>query len=67
MVDKFMQYRKINSLKYYIIVEPEKCLVLCHGKDEHGQWDMISYTKKDEIIQLSSLNIALPLEEIYKP
>ena len=69
MVDKFIQYRKINSLNYYliVIVEPEKWLGLCHSKDAQGEWDMISYTKKDEIIQLSSLNIALPLEEIYKP
>ncbi len=65
MVDKFIQYRKINSLNYYLIVEPQKCPVLCHTKDEQGEWDMASYTKTDEIIQLTLLNIALPLEEIY--
>ncbi len=65
MVDKFIQYRKINSLNYYLIVEPQKCLVLCHTKDEQGEWDMASYTKTDEIIQLTLLNIALPVEEIY--
>jgi len=66
MVDKFIQYRKINSLVYYLIVEPEKCLVLCHAKDEKGEWDMTSYTKNDEIISLSSLNISLPVQDIYK-
>ena len=66
MVDKFIQYRKINSLVYYLVVEPEKCLVLCHSKDEKGEWDMISYTKPDEIISLPHLNISLPLQEIYK-
>ncbi len=66
MVDKFIQYRKINSLVYYLIAEPEKCLVLCHTKDEQGEWDMISFTKFDEMIQLSLLNIInLPLKEIY--
>ncbi len=66
MVDKFIQYRKIPSLAYYLIVESEKCLVLCHNKDEQEEWDMISYTKTDEIIQLTLLDITLPLEEIYK-
>ncbi len=29
MVDKFIQYRKIDSLQYYLLVEPQKLLVLC--------------------------------------
>jgi Uma2 family endonuclease len=66
MVDKFIQYRKINTLTYYIIIEPEKCLILCHTKDEQGEWDMTSYTKYDEIIQLPALGISLPVEAIYK-
>ena len=66
MADKFIQYRKINTLKYYLVAEPEKCLVLCHNKDENKEWDMISYTKIDEIIPLPTLNINLPLAEIYK-
>ncbi|HEV2832876.1 MAG TPA: Uma2 family endonuclease [Hanamia sp.] len=66
MVDKFIQYRKINSLNYYLIVEPEKYLVLCNFKDENGEWNMVSYTKPDEIIQFPNLNIFLSLADIYK-
>ncbi len=66
MVDKFIQYRKINTLSYYLVIEPQKCLVLCHSKDENGEWDMISYTSPDEIIYLPVLDIALPIQEIYK-
>ncbi len=66
IVDKFIQYRKIKTLDYYLIVEPEKCLVLCHSKDDKGEWDMISYTKIDEIIPLPNLNVSLPLADIYK-
>lgn len=66
MADKFIQYRKNNTLKYYLLVEPEKYLVLCNCKDEKGEWDMISYTKIDEIISLPYLNISLSLADIYK-
>src|SRR5690242_19704149 len=59
LVDKFIQYRKIKTLNYYLVVEPEKYLVLCNFKSENGEWDMISYTNADEIIPLSYLNISL--------
>ncbi len=66
MVDKFIQYRKIKTLNYYVTVEPEKCLVFCHHKDEKGEWNGISYTKIDEIIPLRDLNISISLADIYK-
>ena len=66
MVDKFIQYRKIKTLNYYLLVEPEKDLVLCNFKHRHGEWDMASYTKRDEIIALPNLDISLALEDIYK-
>ena len=65
MVDKFIQYRKIDSLQYYLLVEPEKLLVLCNSKDKNGDWDTASYTKGDETIKLPILNIELPLEKLY--
>lgn len=55
MVDKFTQYRKINTLSYYLLAEPQKYLVLCNSKDDKGDWDMVSYTKPGEIIQLPPL------------
>jgi Uma2 family endonuclease len=64
-IDKFIQYRKIETLKYYLIAEPEKCLVMCYFKQANGEWDMVSYTQKEEIIALPNLTISLPLNQIY--
>jgi|SRR6185312_6474829 len=66
LVDKFIQYRKIKTLDYYLLVEPEKYLVLCNFKNDHGEWDMISYTNADEIIALPKLNISISMQDIYK-
>ena len=66
MTDKFIQYRKINTLDYYLLVEPEKFLVLLNFKNEKGEWEMVSFTQKDEIISLPKLNITLSLSDIYK-
>ncbi len=57
LADKFIQYRKINTLSYYLVIEPQKYLVLCHIKDEQGEWDMISFTKPEEIIQFPLINL----------
>ncbi|MEO8116818.1 MAG: Uma2 family endonuclease [Bacteroidota bacterium] len=66
LTDKFIQYRKIETLNYYLLVEPEKYLVLLNFKNEKGDWEMISFTQKEEIIALPKLNITLSLEDIYK-
>ncbi len=66
-VDKFIQYQKIDSLQYYILVEPEVYSVHCFSKDEKGEWQAAIYTKLDESIELKLLSIQLPLQSIYKP
>lgn len=66
MADKFIQYRKIETLNYYLLAEPEKFLVLFNFKNEKGKWEMVSFTQKDEIISLPKLNILLKMADIYK-
>ena len=66
MTDKFIQYRKIDTLDYYLLVEPEKFLVLLNFKNEKGKWEMVSFTQKEEIISLPKLNISLKMADIYK-
>ncbi|MDQ6843063.1 MAG: Uma2 family endonuclease [Bacteroidota bacterium] len=60
LIDKFIQYRKISTLKYYLVVEAQKCLILCNGKDENGEWDTTSYAKPEETIQLALLILRFP-------
>lgn len=66
MTDKFIQYRKIETLDYYLLVEPEKFLVLLNFRNEKGEWEMVSFTQKEEIISLPKLNVSMSLEDIYK-
>ena len=66
-VDKFIQYQKIDSLQYYILVEPEVFSVHCFSKDETGEWQAAIYTKLEEVIELKLLSMQLPLQSIYKP
>ena len=50
LTDKFIQYRKIDTLDYYLLLEPEKFLVLLNFKNKNDDWEMISFIQKEEII-----------------
>ncbi len=64
-IDKFIQYRKIPTLQYYLLVEPEKMLVICYFRNDANEWDMASYTKIEETISLPKLAVTIPLQKIY--
>lgn len=64
-VDKFIQYQKINTLEYYILVEPELMYVNCFSKDERGEWQSAIYNKTEDLVLLHKLSIELPLNGIY--
>lgn len=64
-VDKYIQYRKIPSLLYYLLVEPETMLITCLTKQEDGKWISQIYTKPDAVVPLDKLNVSLRVEEVY--
>lgn len=65
-VDKLIDYRKIPSLKYYLIVEPENVFITLHERISNANWQTITYTSADEHMELSQLNISIQLLDIYK-
>src|SRR3954451_6547549 len=38
LVDKFIQYQKLDTLQYYLCVEPEQQAVIFYYKAEDGEW-----------------------------
>jgi Putative restriction endonuclease len=64
--DKFIRYQKIDSLKYYLTVEPQKALVECYTKQKDGTWEVENFTQLSEVIKLSNLNIELFMQDIYE-
>jgi len=64
-VDKFIAYRAIPTVEYYLLIEPDSFLVTLHYKTAEGEWMAEIFNKKNSIIDLPKLNVQLPLEEIY--
>ncbi|MGI8951489.1 MAG: Uma2 family endonuclease [Chitinophagaceae bacterium] len=65
LTDKFIQYREIKTLEYYLCVEPEQKAVVFYFKNNEGEWLAETFTKDKSIINLPKLNISFALKEIY--
>lgn len=64
-IDKFMQYQKIATLEYYLLVEPEFMYVNCFSKDDKGGWQSAIYNKTTDNVPLKKVSVDLPLQGIY--
>ncbi len=63
--DKFILYQKISSLRYYMLIEPEKHVVIFYEKDDAFEWSAKTYTELTEVISLSKLQAEFTLADIY--
>jgi Uma2 family endonuclease len=63
--DKFILYRKIDSLQYYLLVEPEKQVVIFYERTVDGEWESKTYTENEEEIKLPLLNASIRVGDIY--
>ena len=65
-VDKYIDYSKIPSLLYYLIVEPETTLVTVYEREANGEWATHKYTQLEDTIKLSKLNIEFLVKQVYE-
>lgn len=66
MVDKFIQYQKLSTLQYYLLIEPEKHFVIIYKKTDDNDWEACSYASVSDIIELPKLNISIALKDLYQ-
>ena len=62
----FIHYQKIETLQYYLLVEPEKHLVIIYIKTDDGDWETRTYSAAGDIINLPKFNISIALKDIYQ-
>lgn len=64
-VDKFINYQKFNSLQYYLLVEPGSTFISVFSRSENEDWNLDTYSKPEDTIQLPALGISFTVEEVY--
>ncbi|NJR58044.1 MAG: Uma2 family endonuclease [Cyanobacteria bacterium CRU_2_1] len=62
---KFAQYRRIESLKEYVLISSEDISVEIFRLNEKGKWELTPYTQGDEI-HLTSIDLGFPIEQLYE-
>lgn len=64
-IDKYIDYTKIPSLQYYLIVEPETTLITIFERDGDN-WVTHKYTQRDAVVKLPSFNIEFLVKQVYE-
>jgi Uma2 family endonuclease len=63
---KFAQYRRLNSLKEYVVIAQDRYLVERFVRHEDGQqWILTEFSGPAATLVLPSIQCAVPLAEIY--
>jgi Uma2 family endonuclease len=63
--DKFDQYRSLETMQEYLLLEQTERKAYQYVKTESGQWLFTEY-RENETLTLTSLNLTLTLSELYE-
>jgi len=63
---KFKLYREIPTLQEYILVDTDDILVEVFRINQTNHWELEEYKSVDQLLQFTSLSIAIALKDIYQ-
>ena len=62
---KFASYRKLPSLREYVLIDPQRLSVDLFRRDEGGRWALYP-SEAGQVVELASVGLALPIEALYE-
>jgi Uma2 family endonuclease len=62
---KFNNYRKVESLKEYLLVSQEFVKVELFSRNDDGTWNISDFDQLTDNVEIPSIGIAISLAEIY--
>ena len=64
--DKFFHYRRIASMRHYVLVEQDRMLVE-HFALLDGRWTLVGeHTLPEDRLQVPEMGVSVPLSDIYR-
>ncbi len=70
---KFRHYRRIDTLKEYVLIEADKMNVECYRVNENGKWELTSYSPEETTedgtkleVHLISIDFRCPISLLYE-
>jgi Uma2 family endonuclease len=66
---KFWQYRRIETLKEYVLIDPDRMSLESYRLNERGNWELVHYfterTEDCEVL-IASMDLRFPLTALYE-
>ncbi|MEO1210428.1 MAG: Uma2 family endonuclease [Cyanobacteria bacterium J06638_20] len=70
---KFHQYRQIETLQEYVLIDPDRFMVECYRRNERDNWELVSAMSElrelpsaKEGLILNSVNLEISFAQIYE-
>lgn len=70
---KFRHYRRIDTLKEYVLIDADKMNVECYRLNEKGKWELTSYSPEETTangteleVHLTSVDFRCPISLLYE-
>jgi len=64
-VVKFAQYRRLLSVKEYVLIAQDSVRLEHYGRQDDGRWLLTEYSDPEQITTLGSIECELRLKDIY--
>lgn len=71
--EKFRHYRRIETLREYLLIDPDRMSVECYRLNERGNWELFHYfanqtelSAQDYEVNLTSVNLKFSLALLYE-
>ena len=62
---KFTDYRKLETLQEYVLIDTQRVSVECFRRNAEGRWVLYPYAEAEEV-QLASLDFRCPISTLYE-
>ncbi|MBE9124559.1 Uma2 family endonuclease [Tychonema sp. LEGE 07199] len=62
---KFEKYRRNPNLVDYVLVSSDEIAIDIYHKNDAGEWVILSY-REGERVEFKSINLSLPIEQLYE-
>lgn len=63
--EKFALYRRIPSLREFVLIDPERRRVECYRRSEHGRWQLED-VEPESPLRLASLDVEIDWPRIFR-
>lgn len=63
---KSIHYRQIDSLQELVLISQDRALVECYSRQDESRWMLVTLSRLEQELNLTSVGISIPLAEIYR-